>query len=431
MSRLPRLRPELVVRRMGSGADAYVVVKDPPTRKYYKFPEWHAELLDLIDGTRDAETLVEEFNARRADVGVDAQWMADSLDGLRELGLLERSEQERHLVMMDKLKTLRRKRLYNAETVRLTQLQIPLFDPNTMMDRAIPWVRWLWSPPVVLAWLAVFGVALGFLAYHWKLYWSGFFRLVDFTRNTPLDWIALFSLVFVISIWHELGHGFTCKRFGGEVHDIGFMIFYFEPAFYCNIDDSYLFSNTLHRVYCALGGAYFELMICSLAMAAWLATPAEWAIHGLCLTIVFVTGLSGLFNLNPMLKFDGYYALMDLLDLPDLREESFRYMGNLVKRRVFRLAVAEEAISRRRRRIYLAYGLVGLLYTTTVMLFFYGLLRGWMLGWFGAAGYLVLFALLGYVLRARLTAGWSFVRHFWLDKRELLLRSPRHAAAWG
>ena len=83
---------------------------------------------------------------------------------------------------------------------------------------------------VAIAWVAIFTVVLGFLIFHWDLYWAGFFSLFDPTRNTLWDWVFLILLIFGVSIWHELGHGFTCKRYGGEVHDIGFALFYFRSV---------------------------------------------------------------------------------------------------------------------------------------------------------------------------------------------------------
>jgi putative peptide zinc metalloprotease protein len=300
----------------------------------------------------------------------------------------------------------------------MLQIQLKLFDPDTWMDRAMPWIRWWWSPWCVVPAVLVFFVVLGFLFANWDLYWAGFFRLLDPTRNTPWDWVGLFGLVFSVSIWHELGHGFTCKRFGGEVHDIGFMIFYFEPAFYCNIDDSYLFPKVSERIWCAFGGPYFELGLCSIAVGTWLLTPAEWWVHTLAASLVFITGLSALINLNPLIKLDGYYALMDWLDVPELREESFAFVGGWIKKHLFRLPVTETPISRRRRRIYLLYGVFSVLYTGLVFLVIYLMFRGWLVAWFGPLGYLLLFALLAYLLRRKLTSGVRFLRHVWLDKRD-------------
>ena len=417
----PRLKEGVVVRRIASREDAYVMVKDAATQSYYKFEPEFEDLLLLLDGSRTPDEVADEYSRKNPQSPVDEAWVVEYIDGLRSLDLLERSEREQHLVMMDKLRSRRRRRFYDAERSSLFQILIPMFDPNRMMDRVIPWIRWVWSPWFVIPWIAIFAVLLVFLFRHWGLYWSGFFDLWNFKEKTLGGWVAFFAFLIGVSIWHELGHGFTCKRFGGEVHDIGFMIFYFQPAFYCNIDDSYLFTNRAHRLYATFGGPYFELMLASVATMVWLLTPAESLLHQAALTTVFFSGLSVVvLNINPLLKLDGYYLLMDWLDVPNLREESFEYVSNRLKRAVLRLEVPETPISRRRRRIYLIYGSLAIAYTATMMLVIYHLLERWFVGWLGPVGYVALIVFFVWILRRRALKAGGFLRHLWLDKREWL-----------
>lgn len=417
----PRLKPGVVYRRLATREEEYVIVKDGTTQKYFKFEPWEDELLAMIDGSRTPGEIAEEYTAKNRQRPLDEAFVLDYLEAMKKLDLLERGERERHLVMMDRLKTMRKRSFYDAERSTIFQVHIPLFDPNQLMDRIIPWIRWVWSPWFVLPWMAAFAVTLGFLFYHWSLYWSGFFSLWNFKEKSFADWVGFFALLIGVSIWHEFGHGFTCKRFGGEVHDIGFMIFYFQPAFYCNIDDSYLFPKQSHRLFATFGGPYFELMMATVATVVWLATPAESWVHNLALTIVFFTGLSVIvLNVNPLLKLDGYYLLMDWLDVPNLREESFDYIGGLFRKHVLRLEVPERAISRRRRRIYLIYGTAAVIYMILVLLVIYHFLERWFVGWLGPAGYIALGLFFYWLLRKRIRALARFVRHLWLDKREWL-----------
>ena len=173
--------------------------------------------------------------------------MADYVEELRRLDVLERDERERHLVMMEKLRDFRRRRLVEASNMFM--IRLPLWDPDPLLDRVMPWIRWWWSPRLVLGWLVVFAFVLTFLFKHGELYWSGFLHLWDFSAKSGAEWVGFFALLFGVSVWHELGHGLTCKRYGGEVHDVGIMLFYFQPVFYCGIDDSYLFPRLSHRVY--------------------------------------------------------------------------------------------------------------------------------------------------------------------------------------
>lgn len=424
MSERPSRAAGVVVKRFTTKDDVYAMVKEPVNRSYYKFEEWEGDFIDLLDGTRTVDEIAAELSAKHPTRGLDAQYVIDGLEVLRPLGILERGEQERHLVMMDKLKTLRKKRLYDAENSTLFQAYVPIFDPDKLMNRILPWIRWFWSPWFVLPWLAVFLVVFLFLVHNWDLYWAGFFGLWDLPHKTFWEIVGFLTMVFFVSIWHELGHGLTCKRYGGEVHDIGFMFLYFSPAFYCRIDDAYMFPNRHHRMYCCFGGAYFEMMLCSIACAGWLLTPAEWVVHQIALTLVFFTGLSViLFNINPLIRLDGYYVLMDWLQVPGLRESSFEYLGNLVKKHVLHLQVPDKAIPRRRRRIYLIYGLLAISYSSFILWVVFRLLRRWLVGWTGPAGYLFLAAIVLLMFRSRIKKGAAFVRYVWSDKRDLF-RSP-------
>lgn len=424
MSDRPSLAPGVVIKKFTTKDDVYAMVKEPVTRSYYKFEDWEGDFIALLDGTRTLEEIAQELSAKHPTRGLDLQYVIDGLEVLRPLGILERGEQERHLVMMDKLKTLRKKRLYDAEHSTLFQAYVPIFDPDKLMNRVIPYIRWVWSPWFVLPWLAVFFVVFFFLIHNWDLYWAGFFGLWNLPQKTFWEIAGFLTMVFLVSIWHELGHGLTCKRYGGEVHDIGFMFLYFSPAFYCRIDDAYMFPKREHRMYCCFGGAYFEMMLCSIACAGWLLTPAEWTIHKISLTLVFFTGLSViLFNINPLIRLDGYYVLMDWLQVPGLRESSFEYIGNLIKKHLLHLEVPNKAISRRRRRIYLIYGVLAITYSSFILFVLFRLLRRWLVGWTGPAGYLFLAAIVILAFRSRIKKGVAFVRYIWSDKRDLF-RSP-------
>jgi putative peptide zinc metalloprotease protein len=432
VTRRPALKKGVLVRRLASGLESYCMIKEPDQQKYYKFEIWEGDLLDLFDGTRDHKEIAAEFSRKHPTIPVDEQWVLDSEEQFRKLDLIERPVQERHLLMMGKLKSLRKRRFVDTETAKLLLIRFPLFDPDAFLNRLMPRIRWAWSPWFVGASVLAFVVLFGVLIRHWNLYWAGFFDLVTLTGKGPGHLLTLVFLLTLVSLWHEMGHALTLKRFGGEVHDIGFMLFYLQPAFYCNVDDSYIFPKVSHRVYVTFGGAYFELLMCGAATAIWLTTPAEWWVHNAALAVVFITGFMAVwFNVNPLIKMDGYYVLMDVLDVPDLREESFEYVRNLFKKHLFHLEVAQKPVSRRRRRIFLIYGLLAMTYTAVFLTIVFLFFRGLFLKWMGPVGLPVLLALATYLLRRKLAAAAHFVKHLWLDKRDLLRPGPRRLGASG
>ncbi len=127
----------------------------------------------------------------------------------------------------------------------------------------------------------------------------------------------------IVKVLHEFGHGLSCKKFGGECHEIGFMLLVFTPCLYCNVSDSWMLPNKWKRVWIGAAGIYVEMILASIAAFVWWFTEQGTTINDLCLNMMFLNVVSTiLVNGNPLLRFDGYYILMDVLEIPNLRQKS-------------------------------------------------------------------------------------------------------------
>ena len=138
-----------------------------------------------------------------------------------------------------------------------------------------------------------------------------------------------------------MAHGYVCKFYGGEVHDIGVALLYFMPAFYCDTTDALLFPSKWHRLWVVLGRHVHRGLHLLLrhGAAGWRPTRTRSCTSSPTRLMLF-TGVSTIFfNINPLRKIDGYYALSSVLEIPELREDSFEYLGALFKRHVLRLNV--------------------------------------------------------------------------------------------
>src|SRR5438477_308361 len=145
-------------------------------------------------------------------------------------------------------------------------------------------------------------VALGVTVVDWNEIARDFHRL---HRLTTLP-VVLLSLL-VIGTCHEFAHGVTCKRFGGEVHEVGFMLIYFCPAFYCNVSDAWLFPERSKRLWVTFAGPYFESVIWALATLTWRVTEPDTGLNFAALVLMTTSGIRTLFNFTPLIKLDGYY----------------------------------------------------------------------------------------------------------------------------
>ena len=201
---------------------------------------------------------------------------------------------------------------------------------------------------------------------------SALFMTVGSWTEIHRDIVALFRFESLVIAWiivfgvitlHEFAHGLTCKRFGGHVHEIGFLLIYFQPAFYCNVSDAWLFPEKSRRLWVTFAGAYFEIFLWALATLIWRITDTHTSISHAVLIVMATSGFKSLFNLNPLIKFDGYYLLSDYLDIPNLRRNSFAYLGGRI-RNILGLPVQRvQAASKREMGIYLIYSLLAGIYS--------------------------------------------------------------------
>jgi hypothetical protein len=170
--------------------------------------------------------------------------------------------------------------------------------------------------------------------------------------------IPLYIAVAFLTVGlHEFAHGLTCRHFGGEVHEIGFLLIYLQPALYCNVSDAWLFPEKAKRLWVSFAGPYFELFLWAIAMLTWRVTEPGMFLNQVSLAVVGISGVKTLFNFNPLIKLDGYYMLSDFLEIPNLRRKSFRSLGALL-RRLAGLPFEIQGETRRERTIYISYGLV-------------------------------------------------------------------------
>jgi putative peptide zinc metalloprotease protein len=172
----------------------------------------------------------------------------------------------------------------------------------------------------------------------------------------------------VVKVIHEFGHGLSCKAFGGEVHEMGFLLLCLSPAMYCNVSDSWTLPNKWHRIIIAAAGIWVELIIASIATFVWWNTPSQPFINNLSLSLMIVCSVSTVvFNANPLMRYDGYYVLADWLEIPNLRDRSNRYLQNLVLDKCLGIEVQPEPyMALWRRVLFVSYAIVSYIYRWVV-----------------------------------------------------------------
>jgi putative peptide zinc metalloprotease protein len=171
-----------------------------------------------------------------------------------------------------------------------------------------------------------------------------------------------------------------------------------------------------------------ELIICSIASFVWYFSTPGYLIHDFAFTFMITAGLSSiLINMNPLIRLDGYFALVDYLEIPKLGDDSTKYLGLLVRKHVFRAPVEIPRYDRRLKVILFTYGILSFLYRIlilTVTLLFFNRQIGRLFPEMGV----FIFPFVAYrLLRKKLRAIWKSIHHVYVDKKELLMNRKKSA----
>ena len=337
----PLLRRDLLVREQTTTEGTVAIVKDPRTGDFFRLGEVERFITQQCDGETSVEGIRQRTEARFG-AALAPEGLATFLRHLGRAGLLESAPAA---VAANQ----RRRRIRGS----LLYLRFPVADPNRLLDRLATALRWCYTPQFLAASGAVVVAALATAGANWSDIAQDLARLYHLTAILPF-----LAVTFLAASAHEFAHGVTCKHFGGEVHEVGFMLIYFQPAFYCNVSDAWLFPEKAKRLWVGFAGPYFELVLWALAVFTWRLTDLDMGVNYIALIVMAGSGVKTLLNLSPILKLDGYYLLSDYLDVPNLRRRSFRYVGGLVRRAWGRAGSPAADLSPRERRIYLGYGLL-------------------------------------------------------------------------
>jgi len=339
---LPRLRDDLLISKQETREDTVFVVKDPATRRFFRFREAEYCVARHLDGQTPLEIVRERV---AAELGAEPE--PQVLDGfvaqLCRQGLLVPEDESQQSAKPANT-------FFGGNAV---WFRIKAFDPDRLFNWLHPRVPVFFTPAFVALAIAVIVTGLGIVVSNQAAIGPDLQRLWG-AHGLVLIWAAIFG----VTILHEFAHGLTCKHFGGEVHELGFLLIYGGPAFYCNVSDSWLFPEKAKRVWVMAAGGFFELFVWGLAAIVWrIAEPGTW-LGAAALVIVLTSGVRQFFNLNPLIKLDGYYLLSDALEIPNLRGRAFAYVQQGIKRFLGFAPPADSQPTPRERWIFVTYGVV-------------------------------------------------------------------------
>jgi putative peptide zinc metalloprotease protein len=323
----PRLRPHIRIHRQVYRGEAWYVLQDSARTSFHRFTPVANLVIGRMDGRRSVDQI---WRLACDDLGDDAPTQ-DEVIGL--LGQLHAADALQSDVPPDVLelfergeRTTRQQRV--GRFLSPLAIRIPLLDPERLLASSVGWVRPLFSWLGLALWLVVVLPALALIVMHWQPLTDNLLDHVFTPLNLALIW-CLFPLVKAL---HEAGHGYATKVFGGEVHEMGVMLLVFTPVPYVDASAAWAFDSKYRRALVGLGGMLAELFVAALACYVWVwAEPG--AVRAVAHNVLVIAGVTTLlFNANPLLRFDGYYVLSDLAEIPNLRTRANRYVGYLTER---------------------------------------------------------------------------------------------------
>jgi putative peptide zinc metalloprotease protein len=337
---LPKLRAHAEIGRQRFRGEIWHVLRDPSTQRFHRFSPAAHSVIGLMDGTRTTDEVWQLASEQLAD---DAPTQ-DEL--IQLLGQLHTADVLACDVPPDAVELFERGQRQASQKLRSRLLsplaiQIPLFDPERFLARTLPWLRPLFGRLGAVLWLAVVLPAAVLVGVHWQDLTSNFLDRVF----APQNLVALWFVFPLLKSLHELGHGYAAKALGGEVHDMGIMLLVFTPVPYVDASSSWSLQSKYHRALIGAGGMIVELLVAALAFYVWLGAEPG-AVRAVAYNVMVIGGVTTLlFNGNPLLRFDGYYILSDLLEIPNLRSRSTRYVAYLAESRLLGSKDAREPVS--------------------------------------------------------------------------------------
>lgn len=359
------LRKDIVIAPQRYEGRTYYVVKDPVSLRYYRFKEQERFLIGLMDGLHTLDDTQKAFETQFRPERLTLEDLEQFGQQLLKAGLVQNEAPQAGQQLYEQRVQRRRMELLGLFT-NILYIKIPIFDPDRLLGRMVPWFRWVFT-----TWFFLFSCCFLFSALMLVLTHFDTFRarLPSFHEFFSLKTVAYVWIAMgVVKVIHEFGHGLSCKTFGGEVHEMGFLLLCFSPAMYCNVSDAWTIPSKWKRIIIGGAGIYVEVMIAALATFVWWNTPGYPFLNHMCLCLMLICSVNTLvFNGNPLMRFDGYYVLSDWLEIPNLRERSNRYVSRVLMDKCLGIELVPEPYMERWRRIlFVSYAVLSYVYRWVV-----------------------------------------------------------------
>lgn len=360
-----RKRPDLTASRHHYQGTGYWVVKEPVGLQYYRFHDEEYFILGMLDGHVSLQQIKDGFERRFAPQKITFGDLQQFIGMLHRSGLVISNAPGQGKALKERGGKKKRKEVIGKFT-NLFAIRFRGFDPEKILTAMLPWAGWIFTVPALIFFAGFFLSAALLLGSQYETVYA---RLPTFQQFFAADrWLYLAVTMALVKVLHEFGHGLSCKKFGGECHEIGFMLLVFTPCLYCNVSDSWMLPNKWKRVWIGAAGIYVELILAAIAAYIWYFSEPG-LLNDLCLNMMFLNLVSTvLVNGNPLLRFDGYYILMDALEIPNLRQKATEVFKRWFQKTCLGLELQDDPfLPKRNQALFALYTVASVIYRWVVV----------------------------------------------------------------
>ena len=341
------------------------VIKEPVGLKYTRLLEAEYFILDTLNGRHSLDEIVAQFNERFAPETLTLPELQQFIGRMHREGLVTSSVAGQGIPLLERRQKKRRSRRLALFT-NLLSIRFSGIDPGWILDRLYPLTRWFFTRLMLVVCCGVMLAALLLIALKYAVFQA---RLPGFHEFFGADnWLLMGAVLSSTKILHELGHALACRHYGRECHKIGLLLLVFTPCLYCDVTDSWMLPSKWKRAAIGAAGIYVELVLASLATFGWWFSEPGVLNH-VCLQIMFVSSVSTvMFNGNPLLRYDGYYILSDLLEIPNLQQKASAILNHLLARWCLGMEIPlDPFMPRRHHGLFALYTVASAIYRWVVL----------------------------------------------------------------
>lgn len=314
----PRLRPDVRVRRHRYRGEVWYVIADGSTGQLHRFTPAAFDLISRMNGTQSIGDIWTEMVQKTGRDAPSQDEVIQLLAQLHRADLLH-TDVPPDITELEDRSRKRQTATFLAPIKNPLAIRLPLGNPDALLDRLQPLARLMFSPLGLALWTVVIAAAL----------LAGALHYTDLAHNLSDQILSASNLLLIallhplLKLVHELGHGLATKAFGARVNGIGIMLLVLLPVPYVDASDAGLIANRYHRAIVAAAGMMFELFVAAFAMFLWVMVEPGTFTRAIAFNVIVIAAATTLFfNLNPLLRFDGYFILCDLLQSPNLGTRS-------------------------------------------------------------------------------------------------------------